>query len=362
MPSKAVPESAERYGSVLDQLLEGFQVLDRRWRYLYVNDAVVAQARRTRAELLDRSMLELYPGIEQTPLFAVLERCMRERVSAEFVNHFTYPDGQRAWFELRIRPVPEGLVMLSMDITDRKALEERVRQSQRLDAAGRMAAGLAHDFGNLLTAIRGSVALARRRKPDAPVRDDLDLALQATARAEALVEQLMDFCRRRDVDPRVLSPADRVRDFADLLGRAIGRQYALRLELGPSPAIRIDGGAFEQMLLNFVVNAAEAGPDGGPITIATGDVLFEGEAHFGPITLPPGRYAALTVSDAGSGMTAAVAEHIFEPFFTTKGDAHGTGLGLSTCYGIVRQAAGAIAVCSEPGQGTAFTVYLPAAD
>lgn len=357
----AEAENSDRYGSVLDQLIEGFQVLDRRFRYLYVNDTVVAHARRTRQDLLGRSMLELYPGIEKTPMFALLERCMRQRTSGQMENHFTYPDGRDAWFELRFRPVPEGLVVLSVDVTARKALEARVQQSQRLDAAGRMAAGLAHDFGNLLTAFQGSIGLAMRRKTLDAVHRDLELARGAAERAEALVAQLLAFCSRREVEPRPIALVERIEGFGGLLATAVGSRYPLRLTLGPTPAVHIDPGAFDQVLLNLVVNAADATPDGGPITIRTGDVLFEQATHFGPVSLPAGRYASLTVTDVGVGMEPAVVARIFEPFFTTKGEDAGTGLGLSSSYGIVRQARGAIAVVSEPGQGSTFTVYLPAA-
>ncbi len=360
-PTPAEADGADRYGSVLEQLIEGFQVIDRRYRYLYVNDTVVSHARLSRHALLGRSMLDLYPGIEQTPMFRTLERCMRQRTSARMENHFTYPDGQDAWFELRFRPVPEGLVVLSIDITARKALEARVQQSERLDAAGRMAAGLAHDFGNLLTAIQGSISLALRRTSTDAIQRDLELARGAADRAEALVAQLMAFCRRREVEPRPLALVERIEGFSALLATAVGSCYPLSLSLEPTPAVLIDPGAFEQVLLNLVVNAADATPGGGPITIRTGDVIFERETHFGPVSLPPGRYASLTVTDVGTGMAPDVAARIFEPFFTTKGESEGTGLGLSSCYGIVCQAAGAIAVCSEPGQGSSFSVYLPAA-
>lgn len=349
------------YGSVLERLHEGFQILDHRWRYLYVNDAVVAHARRPRRALLGRSMLELYPGIEETPMFATLRRCMRQRVSAQVENRFVYPEGGSAWFELRIQPVPEGLAVLSIDVSERKALEARLRQSQRLDAAGRLAAGLAHDFGNLLSAITGACALALNRDPEPGVRGDLELALSAGERASALVEQLMAFCRQRDVNPQPLDVRARVAAFAELLRRSIARRCAVEFTLEPTPLVEMDGSAFEQVVLNLVVNAADAMPDGGPITVRTGDVLFEQETAFGADTLPAGRYAALTVSDTGTGMPPEVAARIFEPFYTTKGEGQGTGLGLSSGYGIVRQAGGAIAVCSEPGAGATFTVYLPAA-
>lgn len=360
-PAPPSVDADDGYASVLDRLLEGFQILDRRWRYLYVNDTVVAHARRPRHELLGQSLLDLYPGVEQTPMFAALERCMRTRTAEQFDNRFTYPDGEEAWFELRMQPVPEGLAVLSIDVTGRKRLEERVRCAQRLDAAGRMAAGLTHDFGNLLTAIAGACSLALSREPEPGVRLDLELALAATERATALVDQLLTFARQREVHPGRIDLRERVRGFAGLLRRSVDRRCSLALELGPTPAVFIDPGCFEQVLLNLVVNAADAMPAGGAITVRTGDVVFEREASFDGATLPPGRYAALTVKDVGMGMTPAVAQRIFEPFFTTKGENKGTGLGLSSSYGIVRQAGGAIAVCSEPGAGSTFTVYLPAA-
>lgn len=380
----ALPVTRPELGAVVDQMLEGFQIIDRAFRYVYVNDAVLVHARNTRAALLGRRMNDVYPGIDQTPLYATLEHCMRERVPAELENAFTYPDGSVGWFDLRITPVSEGLAILSLDVTARKALEVELRQSQRLDAAGRMAANLGHDFRNLLSVIRGACRLAHKRSPpDGPANEDLELALQATERASELTQQLLSFCRQRPVAPQIVDLARELDTLAPLAARALDRQHRLDLTLDAAPPVWIDPSALEQVVLNLVRNAAQAMPDGGTIDLRldaltldalTLDAALTGRHRAQPgdvraesadraidgVTLPPGRYVRLSVIDTGVGMTPDVAAHVFEPFFTTKDHQSGSGLGLSICYGIVRQAGGAIGVISAPGEGTTFTVYLPA--
>lgn len=377
-PSETTPSPA-RSSSIADvvgRLLEGFQIIDRSFRYTYANTALLGHARRSRADLIGRRMGEVFPGIEETPLYATIERCMRDRTAAEFETTFTYPDGEVAWFELRITPIPEGLAVLSLDITDRKILAARLRRSQRLEVAGRMAANIGHEFKNLLTAIQSACELAQLRSPPGtPIREDLGLALAATSRASELAHQLLSFCRQRPIEPRVVDLAEQLDTIAPLARRVIGRRHRLVTHRTPVPPVWLDVGALEQIVLNLVQNAGHAMPGGGEIIVRLGEYTLDGDAHPDPTPdahpaetdrtldatpLPPGRYVSLSVTDAGVGMTLDVLAHIFEPFFTTKDAEHGTGLGLSICYGLVRQAGGAIRATSELGHGTTFTVYLPA--
>ncbi len=348
--------------ATLDAVREGVQIIGANWRYLYVNDAVCRHGRRSREELLGRTMQDCYPGIEQTPLFGALERSMREREVQEFENEFTYPDGARAWFELRIQPCADGIFVLSVDVTRRKTFEAQLRQLEKMNAIGKLAGGVAHDFNNLLTAIKGFTTFALDEVAhDKPVADDLREVLNAADRAAALTHQLLAFARAQPVTPRIIDINERVASLDKLLRRLLGEDIDIVAKTTPELwHTSLDPSALEQLLINLAVNARDAMPNGGRLTIETGNASLDEAAVMrrGGV-IPAGDYVVLAVTDDGVGMDAAVQERIFEPFFTTKAVGKGTGLGLSTCYGIVRQAGGYIWVYSEPGQGTSFKIYLP---
>jgi len=244
---------------------------------------------------------------------------------------------------------------------ERLQLEEQLRQSQKMEAIGRLAGGVAHDFNNLLTVISGYAEMARRTS-DAKRRDqELDEILLAAQRASGLTRQLLAFGRKQVLQPREIDLNEVVRDIEKLLRRLIGEDITLAVRLAPGPArTHADPGQVEQMLVNLALNARDAMPDGGNLEISTAVAdLGRFREELPPEGLPPGRYVRLTVRDSGMGMTPEVQAHVFEPFFTTKPSGQGTGLGLSTVYGIVKQSAGSIAVESQPGAGTSFRVYLP---
>jgi PAS domain S-box-containing protein len=348
--------------ATLNVVQEGVQVISRDWRYLYVNDSVCRHGRLTRDQLLGRTMSECYPGIDETPLFRTLERCMREGTSQEMENEFTYPDGARAWFDLRIEPCPEGIFVLSVDITRRKDLENQLRQIEKMNAIGRLAGGVAHDFNNLLTAIQGLATFALDAVPaEQQAAQDLREVLVTVGRAATLTHQLLAFARAQPVAPRVIDVNANVASLDKMLRRLLGEDIEIVTRAGAELWFTLlDPGAFEQVLINLAINARDAMAAGGRLTIETQNVrLDEGAVLRRGGVLPAGEYVLLAVSDDGPGMDVAVQERIFEPFFTTKPPGKGTGLGLSTCYGIVRQAGGYIWVYSEPGQGTTFKIYLP---
>jgi two-component system cell cycle sensor histidine kinase/response regulator CckA len=258
-----------------------------------------------------------------------------------------------------------------VDITGRKAAEAQLLQAQKLESIGRLAGGIAHDFNNMVFAIRGyAEMLAEDLEPDRRDAFDHDLALrnalaigEAADRAGNLTMQLLAFGRRQVVTPRVVNLNQGIRALEPMLGRLITETIELRLSLGATAGrIRADPGQLDQILMNLVVNARDAMPDGGRITIETGNVVFDRAYAMEHFSVEPGPFVLLAVSDNGHGMDRQTREHIFEPFFTTKELGRGTGLGLATIYGIVQQAGGHIWLYSEPGRGSAFKLYFPRVD
>ena len=256
---------------------------------------------------------------------------------------------------------PFKMVGIVQDITERRSLEQQFLQAQKMEAIGRLAGGVAHDFNNLLTAILGYSDLLLSQMPARdPMREDLEEIRKAGERAAGLTRQLLAFSRQQMLEPRVLDLNGIVSNIERMLRRVIGEDVALVTRLGPDiDLVRADPGQLEQVILNLAVNSRDAMPGGGTITIETRKVLLDSPLDFGRFVIPVGRYVVLEVRDTGSGMDAETQARIFEPFFTTKEKGKGTGLGLATAYGIVKQSGGYIACESEPGRGARFQVYLP---
>ncbi len=284
-------------------------------------------------------------------------------------------DGSEFPLEISLSPLetPEGLQVFATlaDITARKTAEAQLLQAQKLESIGRLAGGIAHDFNNMLFAIRGYAEMLEEDLA-AEHRDalDVDLAFSNAAaistvvdRATVLTSQLLAFSRRQVVSPRVLDLNDGVIAIEPMLRRLIGERIELQLSLDPTAGrLRADPGQLDQILVNLVVNARDAMPAGGRVTIETGNVVFDEPYAIEHFDVSPGRFVLLAVSDTGHGMDRDTREHVFEPFFTTKEVGRGTGLGLATIYGIVKEAGGHIWLYSEPGQGSTFKLYFPRVD
>ena len=285
--------------------------------------------------------------------------------SAEF--RIVRPDGVVRWISNQGRATygkdgrPARMIGTTQDITDRKQLEEQYRQSQKMEAIGQLASGVAHDFNNLLTVIQGNASMLTMREVDqAELHDHVEQIIQASERAAGLTRQLLLFSRKQIMQPTNLDLNEVTGNMTRMLQRIVGEDIALQADYAQGlPPIHADPGMIEQILLNLAVNSRDAMPIGGQLTISTStEVLDETQAKQHRETAP-GTYACLSVSDTGCGIPPEILPRIFEPFFTTKEVGKGTGLGLATVYGIVRQHRGSISIESVPGQGTTFRIYFP---
>lgn len=336
-------------------------------QFIQVNEATVQQYGYAAEEFSRMSMLDLLPEEQREPLSthqreeAALVRfqrvCKHRRkdgkvFEAEIVSH------QFDYAGRRVR------LVVAQDISERHILEQQLRQAQKMEAVGRLAGGVAHDFNNLLMVIKGHSELLMHALPagDGASRKIMQID-RAADRAAALTKQLLAFSRMQVLQPRVINLNSVVEDMGKLLPRLIGEDVELKIQTTKDlGTIRADASQMEQIIMNLVVNARDAMPKGGRLLIETSNAELDGAYNLTHPIVKPGQYVLLAVSDTGTGMNADTQAHIFEPFFTTKEAGKGTGLGLATVYGVVKQSGGFIWVYSEVGKGTSFKIYFPRAD
>jgi PAS domain S-box-containing protein len=365
--------SRQMLETVINNIPQGVFWKDRNSLYLGGNRIVLeSHGMQLQGEIVGKSDYQL-AGVTRAEAAAFIRRDRdvmdRDAPQLGIIEPMTRADGSTMWLETSKLPLHDaagvviGVLGTWQDITQRRQMEEQLRQSQKMEAVGRLAGGIAHDFNNLLTVILGysEMLLAMLPAPAEHLRDSLEAVRDAGDRAAALTRQLLAFSRKQVLEPRVLNLNEVVTHTEKLLRRLIGENIVLGTVLADDlDLVRVDPGQMEQVLMNLVVNGRDAMPGGGRLTIETRAVDIPAEGPKSDDDCPPGRYVQLSVSDTGAGMTPEVKARIFEPFFTTKQLGQGTGLGLSTVYGIVKQSGGRIAVYSEPGIGSAFHIYLPA--
>jgi two-component system, cell cycle sensor histidine kinase and response regulator CckA len=355
-------ENEARLRVLIEQLPAVLWTVDTDLRFTSILGAGLTRLGLRQNQLVGVSLSDYFETPDRTfPLIAAHHRA----VSGE---PRTFPlewkDGSYACHVEPLRSVRgevQGAICMALDVTDRKQLEEQFRQAQKMEAVGRLAGGIAHDFNNLLMVIQGYADLLAERLPAGDsLHRNAEQIQTAAQRASALTRQLLAFSRKQIMEPKVLSVHAVVSEMEKMLRRLIGEDIDLATSTMPDLwLVKADRGQIEQVIMNLAVNARDAMPSGGRLTIETSNVELDASTSHPTIALAPGKYVVLSVTDNGCGMDEKTQAHIFEPFFTTKEKGKGTGLGLATVYGVVKQSGGYIWVYSELGHGTTFKIYLP---
>jgi PAS domain S-box-containing protein len=321
-------------------------------------------------EVVGKHISLLTPSDRPDEISEILNKIARGESTEHYESVRVTKDGRHLNVSISVSPLRNangeivGASAIARDITAQKRAENQARQSQKMEAIGRLAGGVAHDFNNVLAIINACREFLRDRiDPASASSQYIDNIKKATERGALLTKQLLAFSRTSAIQPRVLDLNERLKDVSKLLRPLMGDDVEILVATkSPAAVVEADPGQLDQIVINLAVNARDAMPRGGKLILETGAVRFDENFADQHQTLKPGKYVLLAVSDTGSGMDEATVSRIFEPFFTTKEVGKGTGLGLATVYGIVKQSAGHILVYSEPGHGTTFKIYLPSAD
>ena len=361
---KTAEEAAERLAArlttTLESITDAFYTLDRDWRFTYVNNETERLLRRPRTQLLGKVLWEEFPAAVGTMIEGQLKRAVAEGRAVAFQE---FAPALKFWVDVRAYPSPDGLTVYFRDITEQRELEQRLRQSQRLEAIGQLTGGIAHDFNNLLTVIIGNAEmLALRLETDDSLRPLAELTLAAAERGADLTHRLLAFARRQPLEPKTADVNLLLGNMDALLRRTLDEQIELRW-VGAKRLCKafIDASQLEAAVLNLCINARDASPKGGHITVETASVTLDDAYASKHLEVTPGEYVMIAVSDNGTGMTPDVLARAFEPFFTTKSHGQGSGLGLSMVHGFVKQSGGHVKIYTELGHGTSVKLYLPRA-
>jgi two-component system, cell cycle sensor histidine kinase and response regulator CckA len=370
LAEEALEASHHRYQALFKAANVGIALTDNQGFLLEVNQAFATMLGYTPAELIGRYFLELTHPDERAEELRRVDQALAQLGDSTypwFEKRYLHRNGSVVWVRLATELLRDSngqpwlMSAVVQDITEVKLLEDQVRQAQKLEAIGRLAGGLAHDFNNLLTVINGySDLILRRLHPEDPIHDKVAQIRAAGERAATLTRQLLTFSRKQVIQPTVVQLNHLVSNLERMFSRLIGEHIQLTTILEPQLwPLKADPGQIEQVIMNLIVNARDAMPTGGRLTITTANTYLTPEAVQRYPALTPGPHILLTVSDTGHGMDEATRRRLFEPFFTTKAPGQGTGLGLATVYGIVQQSGGAIDVYSEVGRGAIFKILLP---
>ena len=366
----ALRMSERRFRALVEESWDAVALFGSDGSILYGSPATTRLLGYDLSEFVGRNAMELiHPDDRAAVLVSLQEAMVAPRARVQVAARVRHKNGSWRYLEgvftnLLDDPSVAAIVNNYRDVTDRRILEEQVMLSKKMEAIGRLAGGVAHDFNNILTAIGGYTdLLLADLPPDDHRRHDVEEIYQAAQRAAGLTQQLLAFSRRQVLQPKVIDLNALVPEIEKMLRRLIGEDILFATVLHPHLGnVRADPGQIEQVIVNLAVNARDAMPDGGRLTIETRNVELDAEYAVDHPTVKPGRYVMLAVTDSGVGMDEETKSRIFEPFFTTKVRGKGTGLGLATVYGIVQQTGGHIWPYSEPGRGTTMRVYLPRVD
>ncbi|MGB3201035.1 MAG: PAS domain-containing protein [Nodosilinea sp.] len=354
----ALERFAARLRTTLESMTDAFYLLDDQWRFTYLNAEAERALQRPSGELIGQVVWEVFPESEESRLFSEYQAALRDNQSRHF--EFYYEPLQE-WFDVNAYPSTEGLAVYFRVISDRIALEDRLRQAQRLESLGQLTGGIAHDFNNLLTVIMGNAELlSETLAPDSPLRPLAEMVNSAAQRGAELTQRLLAFARRQALDPKPVDVNQLIITMTSLLNRTLGEHIdVVRLSAANLWPALVDPAQLENALLNLCINARDAMAQGGELIVETSNVYLDQAYADQHAEAQAGQYVLITVSDSGVGIAPDDLPYVFEPFFTTKDTGKGTGLGLSMVYGFVKQSNGHITIYSELGQGTMIRLYLP---
>lgn len=344
--------------NVLDSMSDAVFMLDTEWRFTFMNGYARRLLGHADGSLIDKDFWDEFPELQGTDLQSHYMRAVEQQRDIDLEFYYERFD---AWFHFRAFPSRQGLTVYFQDITEQRNREDQLRQAQKLEAMGQLTGGVAHDFNNLLTVILGNAELLAETLGDMPKLSGLARATaDAAVRGSELTGHLLAFARRQPLNPKAADLGSIIAGMQPMLVRTLGEHVVISLSLQPDPwPVMVDRSLFENVILNLVLNARDAMPDGGQLSIRLVNIALQAIDTTALDDISPGDYVCITVSDSGLGMSREALARVFDPFYTTKDVGKGSGLGLSMVHGFVKQSGGAIRIYSRPGEGTTVQIYLP---